>query len=80
LEPEQIYKLELTPMATSNYFDKGHRIRIEVSSRNFPRFARNMNTGGNNFDEAEGIVATNKIHHSRKYPSAIILPVAKINN
>ena len=43
---DQVYKVELTPMATSNYFKKGHRIRVEVSSSNFPRFSRNLNTGG----------------------------------
>lgn len=62
-------------MATSNYFKKVHRIRIEVSSSNFPRFARNLNTGGNNFDESEGIIAENKIHHSKQYPSQIRLPI-----
>ncbi|MEK9613377.1 MAG: CocE/NonD family hydrolase, partial [Flavobacteriaceae bacterium] len=71
-----VYKIEMTPMATSNYFKKGHRIRIEVSSSNFPRFSRNLNTGGNNFDETEGIIAHNKIHHSTKYPSNIRLPFA----
>ncbi|NNF83178.1 MAG: CocE/NonD family hydrolase [Flavobacteriaceae bacterium] len=77
MENGEVYKIDLTPMATSNYFDKGHRIRIEVSSSNFPRFARNLNTGGNNFDESEGVVAHNKIHHSKTYPSQIRLPIAK---
>ena len=44
-------------MTTSNYFAAGHRIRIEVSSSNFPRFDRNLNTGGNNYDESQGVVA-----------------------
>ncbi|HQU52887.1 MAG TPA: CocE/NonD family hydrolase [Saprospiraceae bacterium] len=73
----QVYKLELSPMATSNYFDQGHRIRIEISSSNFPRFVRNLNTGGNNFDESEGVIAKNAIHHSYTYPSQIKLPVRK---
>ena len=77
MEEGKVYKVDLTPMATSNYFEKGHRIRIEVSSSNFPRFARNLNTGGNNYDEAEGIVATNNIHHSKAYPSHIKLPIKK---
>ena len=72
-----VYKVELTPMATSNYFKKGHRIRIEVSSSNFPRFSRNLNTGGANIDETEGIVARNSIHHSTRYPSHIKLPILK---
>jgi putative CocE/NonD family hydrolase len=77
MESGKVYKVDLTPMATSNYFEKGHRIRIEVSSSNFPRFARNLNTGGNNYDESKGVVATNKIHHSKQYPSQIQLPIKK---
>jgi putative CocE/NonD family hydrolase len=75
MEKDKVYKVDLTPMATSNYFKKGHRIRIEISSSNFPRFARNLNTGGNNFDETEGVIANNKVHHSSKYQSQIRLPV-----
>ena len=77
MEKGKVYEVNLTPMSTSNYFEKGHRIRIEVSSSNFPRFDRNMNTGGNNYDETEGVIATNKIHHSSKYPSSVSLPVMK---
>jgi putative CocE/NonD family hydrolase len=62
----KVYKIDLTPLSTSNYFKKGHRIRIEVSSSNFPRFARNLNTGGDNYDESEAVVAHNKVHHSLK--------------
>lgn len=75
MSPGEVYCIKLTPMSTSNYFAKGHSIRIEVSSSNFPRFDRNLNTGGRNYDESEGIVAVNKIHHSNDYPSAIRLPV-----
>lgn len=71
----EVYKLEMTPMATSNHFPKGHRIRIEISSSNFPRFARNLNTGGSNYDEKEGVVAENTIHHSKEYPSQIRIPI-----
>jgi len=71
----KVYKIEPTPLATSNYFKKGHRIRVEISSSNFPRFARNLNTGGNNYDESKAVVAHNKIHHSVKYPSKIMLPI-----
>lgn len=77
MEEGQVYKVDLTPMATSNLFKKGHRIRIEISSSNFPRFARNLNTGGNNFDEKEGIIAHNKVHHSSEYPSQIRISVKK---
>jgi putative CocE/NonD family hydrolase len=77
MESGKVYEINMTPMSTSNYFEKGHRIRIEVSSSNFPRFDRNMNTGGNNYDETEGVVATNTIHHSSRYPSSISLPIVK---
>ena len=77
MEEGQVYKLEMSPMSTSNYFDKGHRIRIEISSSNFPRFERNLNTGGNNNDESEGVIAHNQIHHSVNYPSQIRLPVVQ---
>lgn len=75
MENGEVYEIKMTPMSTSNYFDKGHRIRIEVSSSNFPRFDRNMNTGGNNYDETEGKVATNTIHHGGIYSSRIVLPM-----
>ena len=75
MEKDKVYKVDLTPMSTSNYFKKGHRIRIEISSSNFPRFARNLNTGGNNYDEKEGVIAHNKVHHSLKYTSQIRLPM-----
>jgi len=75
MEEGIVYKLVVSPMSTSNYFAPGHRIRIEVSSSNFPRFTRNLNTGGNNFDETEGVVAHNKVYHSGRYPSQIRLPV-----
>lgn len=77
MEKGKVYKVDLTPMVTSNYFAPGHRIRIEVSSSNFPRFDRNMNTGGNNYDETTGIKVENKIHHSTQYPSVIKLPIIK---
>jgi putative CocE/NonD family hydrolase len=77
MEKNKVYKVDLTPMVTSNYFASGHKIRIEVSSSNFPRFDRNLNTGGNNYNEAKGIVVENKIHHSKQYPSVIKLPFIK---
>ena len=77
MEKGQVYKIDMTPMSTSNYFEKGHRIRIEISSSNFPRFTRNLNTGGNNFDEKEGVVAHNKVHHAEIYQSQVRLPIVK---
>jgi putative CocE/NonD family hydrolase len=77
MESGEIYEISVSPMSTSNYFAAGHRIRIEVSSSNFPRFTRNMNTGGNNYDETEGNVARNTVHHSADHPSQIKLPIVK---
>ena len=57
MEKGKVYKVTLQPLTTSNYFAPGHRLRIEVSSSNFPRFDRNLNTGGNNYDESKGVVA-----------------------
>ncbi|MBA4300816.1 hypothetical protein SAMN03080617_03107 [Algoriphagus alkaliphilus] len=77
MENGKVYEVKMTPMSTSNYFAKGHKIRIEISSSNFPRFDRNMNTGGNTYDETEGKVATNSIHHGGKSLSRIVLPIIK---
>lgn len=77
MEKGKVYKLNLSPMVTSNYFEPGHSIRIEISSSNFPRFERNLNTGGKNYDEKDGIVAHNQIHHSAAYPSQVRLPLLK---
>jgi putative CocE/NonD family hydrolase len=72
-----VYKLTLQPMTTSNYFEAGHRIRLEVSSSNFPRFDRNLNTGGKNYDESTGVIAHNVVHHSKQYPSEVKITVVK---
>ncbi len=77
MEEGVVYELAVSSMSTSNYFAPGHRIRIEVSSSNFPRFTRNLNTGGNNYDEVDGVVARNSVHHSQIYPSQIRLPVVR---
>jgi uncharacterized protein len=77
MEKDKVYKVVLGPLTTSNYFEAGHRLRIEVSSSNFPRFDRNMNTGGKNYDETVGVVAHNKVHHSAKYPTALKITVVK---
>jgi uncharacterized protein len=77
MEPGKVYPVTFQPMNTSNYFAAGHRIRVEISSSNFPRFDRNLNTGGNNYDEAQGLVARNSVRHSTQYPSQIVLTVVK---
>jgi putative CocE/NonD family hydrolase len=77
MEPGQVYKVTFQPLTTSNYFAPGHRLRIEISSSNFPRFDRNLNTGGNNYDESNGVVARNAVHHSAAHPSSISVTVVK---
>jgi uncharacterized protein len=78
MESGHVYKVDVGPLVTSNAFLPGHRIRIEVSSSNFPRFDRNLNTGGNNYDEKDPLVAHNVIHHGGVYPSAVVLPVVNV--
>ena len=73
----EVYKFSFQPMNTSNFFAKGHRIRIEISSSNFPRFDRNLNTGGNNYDEVKGVAANNAVHHSKQYPSSMTISVVR---
>ncbi len=77
MQAGEVYKVTLQPLTTSNFFAPGHRLRIEVSSSNFPRFDRNMNTGGKNYDEAKGVVARNVVHHSTQYPSALTVTVRR---
>jgi len=77
MESGKVYKVALQPMNTSNFFETGHRIRLEVSSSNFPRFDRNLNTGGRNYDEVTGVVAHNVVHHSKQYPSEVKITVVR---
>jgi len=71
----EVYEVRVDLKVTSNYFRPGHRIRLEVSSSNFPRFDRNLNTGGNNFDETEWVTTSNTVHHSSVHPSHLLLTV-----
>jgi uncharacterized protein len=75
MEGGKVYKVTMSPMNTSNYFEAGHRIRLQISSSNFPRFDRNLNTGGNNYDETETLIAHNSVHHSKAYPSSVTVTV-----
>jgi len=75
MEKDKVYKVTLTPMNTSNYFAPGHSIRIEVAGSNFPRFDRNLNTGGNNYDETTAVTAHTSIHHSNQYPSTLTISI-----
>ena len=75
MEKGKVYEINIGPMVTSNVFKEGHQIRLEIASSYFPKYARNLNTGGDNVTESEWRVARNTIHHSRRYPSQLVLPV-----
>lgn len=75
INPNEVYCYEIDLLATSNVFKKGHRIRVQISSSNFPRFDRNLNTGELSRDSRTFQCATQRIFHSDKYPSHIVLPL-----
>jgi uncharacterized protein len=75
LTPGQAYKLEIDLWATSNVFRAGHRVRLEISSSNFPRFDRNLNTGHDAARDSHYVRATNTILHDAAHPSVLLLPV-----
>ena len=75
LEPNKVYEYTIDLWSTSNVFKKGHKIRIDVSSSNFPRFDRNLNTGGPIGEETDFIKATQTIFHNDEFPSHVILPM-----
>jgi uncharacterized protein len=75
LNPGEVYKLSLDLWATSNVFNAGHRLRLEISSSNFPRFDRNLNTGEDAASSSPFVKATNTIFHDHEHPSALVLSV-----
>ncbi len=75
MNPSQTYKFRIDMWATSNVFRKGHRLRLEISSSNFPRFDRNLNSGEDATSGRKFLSATNVIYHDAEHPSALILPI-----
>ena len=75
LTPDEVYRFTIDAWSTSNVFRKGHVLRLEVSSSNFPQFDRNLNTGEDNGNTSRHVPATNAILHDAEHPSALILPV-----
>lgn len=77
LEPGSLHELSLNLWATANVFLPGHRIRLEVSSSNFPRFDSNSNTGGVIASETaeQYRLAVNRVFHDAARPSRLILPM-----
>jgi uncharacterized protein len=77
MTPDECYEITVDMAATSNVFLPGHRIRLEVSSSNFPRYDRNSNTGGLIFHEREAdmVPALNRVYHGPDCPSRLVLPI-----
>ncbi|MGC9329449.1 MAG: CocE/NonD family hydrolase, partial [Candidatus Hinthialibacter sp.] len=75
IEPGKVYRYEIDLWVTSNLFKAGHRIRLEVSSSNFPRFDRNPNSGKEFGTDEELFKATQTIFHDKNYPSHLVLPI-----
>jgi len=75
MDPGQTYQFEVDLWATAQSFPPEHRLRVEVTSSDFPRYDRNLNTGGPLGAEVTGRVAANTIYHDRARPSHVVLPV-----
>ena len=75
LEPSEVYEFYMEPYDTANRFKAGHRIRLDISSSNWPRFDVNRNTGGPLYGDTDSRVATNTVHHDAEYPTHVELPV-----
>ena len=75
LEPGQVYEFVFELYPTSNVFKKGHRIRLDISSSNWPRFDVNPNTGGDLGAERRLEIAEQTIHHEPEHPSHVVLPI-----
>jgi hypothetical protein len=75
IEPGRVYELTIDLWATSHLFRTGHRLRVEISSSNFPRFDRNPNTGAPLGRDARMEAAHQTVYHSAAHPSHIVLPI-----
>jgi len=75
MKPGEVYRLNIDLAGTSNVFLAGHRIRVEISSSNFPRFNRNLNTAEDPGHGTKWVTATNAVLHDAQHPSCVILPI-----
>ena len=75
LDPGEVTEFTIEMNPVGNTFLEGHRIRLDVSSSDFPNYDRNHNTGGDAYIESEMITAHQEVHHSQKHPSMLRLPV-----
>ena len=78
LKPNQVYEFDVDMVGTANVFQVGHRIRVDVTSSNFPQFDRNPNTGADLGASDEMRVAKQTVFHSAERPSQIVLPVVEM--
>ena len=75
MTPGKVYKLVIDLWSTSNVFLAGHKLRLEITSSNFPRFSRNLNTAENPQSATAELKATNVIYHDREHSSALVVPI-----
>jgi hypothetical protein len=75
MKPGEVYQVEITLFATSNLFLKGHRIRVDISSSDYPAYDPNPNTGDLYMVGHSGVVAKNVVYHDKDRPSYIVLPI-----
>jgi putative CocE/NonD family hydrolase len=77
MTPGEAYEFDIDMWDTSNLFKAGHRIRVEISSSNFPRYNRNLNSGNPIAPDTEITIANQKIYHDSDHPSHVVLPVIR---
>lgn len=75
LTPGKIYRIVLRQMVTASWFLPGHRLRIEIAGTNFPKYERNMNTGGANYNESHPVAAHDVVYHDRGHASFLDIPI-----
>ena len=75
MQEGKIYETTVTGMVTAIQLAPGHRLRVQVTSSNFPNYERNLNTGGRNFDESDALTARTQIHHDAAHPSYVAFSV-----
>jgi uncharacterized protein len=78
VEPGDVYEVEVDMWDTAHRFLAGHAIRLDVMSSAFPKYDRNLGTGGDMVTETDGVVVTNTLHHDAEHPSRLLLPVASV--
>jgi hypothetical protein len=75
MTPGEIYQVNIELPHTALTFLQGHRVRLSISSSNYPRFDVNLNNGGLLYAPGDTLIALNRIYHDANFPSALILPV-----